>query len=156
GADNGNHLHAAQPCRRSRLCGCRPAGSPMMALLLSAKKNGVEGLPRRLMRSSSGACGAVIVILFVAMACLAPVVSPYDPLATDWGALRQAPSAAHWMGTDDLGRDVMTRVIWGSQASLLVGVFSIVLAMIVGVPLGLISGYLGGVVDGVLMRITDG
>jgi len=108
------------------------------------------------MRSSAGGIGAVIVVLFVAMACLAPVIAPYDPLATDWGALRQAPSAAHWMGTDDLGRDVLSRVIWGSRASLLVGVLSVVIAMAGGVPLGLVSGYAGGIVDGVLMRVTDG
>jgi len=117
---------------------------------------GTDSLAHRLTRSSAGSIGAVIVLLFVAMACLAPLISPYDPLAADWGALRQPPSAAHWMGTDDLGRDVLSRVIWGSRASLLVGVFSVVIAMAAGVPLGLISGYAGGIVDGVLMRITDG
>jgi peptide/nickel transport system permease protein len=117
---------------------------------------GADSLAHRLTRSSAGSIGAVIVLLFVAMACLAPVLSPYDPLATDWSALRQPPSAAHWMGTDDLGRDVLSRVIWGSRASLLVGVLSVVIAMAAGVPLGLISGYAGGIVDGVLMRITDG
>jgi peptide/nickel transport system permease protein len=117
---------------------------------------GADSLAHRLTRSSAGSIGAVIVLLFVTMACLAPVLSPYDPLATDWSALRQPPSAAHWMGTDDLGRDVLSRVIWGSRASLLVGVLSVVIAMAAGVPLGLISGYAGGIVDGVLMRITDG
>jgi len=120
------------------------------------RRVGGDRLMHRLMRSSAGGVGAVIVLLFVAMACLAPVIAPYDPLATDWGALRQAPSAAHWMGTDDLGRDVLSRVIWGSRASLLVGVLSVVIAMAAGVPLGLISGYAGGIVDGVLMRVTDG
>jgi peptide/nickel transport system permease protein len=117
---------------------------------------GADSLVHRLMRSSAGSIGTVIVLLFVTMACLAPVLGPYDPLATDWGALRQAPSAVHWMGTDDLGRDVLSRVIWGSRASLLVGVLSIAIAMAAGVPLGLISGYAGGIVDGVLMRVTDG
>jgi peptide/nickel transport system permease protein len=115
-----------------------------------------DSLLRRLMRHSAGRIGTIVVVLFVATACLAPLIAPYDPLATDWGALRQAPSAAHWFGTDDLGRDVLSRVIWGSRASLLVGVLSVALAMAVGVPLGLISGYAGGIVDGVLMRVTDG
>ncbi|HEY1384723.1 MAG TPA: ABC transporter permease [Dongiaceae bacterium] len=117
---------------------------------------GADSLAYRLARSSAGGAGATILLIFIAMACLAPVLSPYDPIATDWSALRQAPSAAHWMGTDDLGRDVLSRVIWGSRASLLVGVLSVAIAMVIGVPLGLISGYAGGVVDGVLMRITDG
>jgi peptide/nickel transport system permease protein len=108
------------------------------------------------MRHSAGRIGTIVVFLFVVTACLAPLIAHYDPLATDWGALRQAPSAAHWFGTDDLGRDVLSRVIWGSRASLLVGVLSVALAMAVGVPLGLISGYAGGIVDGVLMRVTDG
>jgi peptide/nickel transport system permease protein len=120
------------------------------------RRIGGDSVVHRLMRSSAGGVGVVIVLLFVAMACLAPVIAPYDPLATDWGALRQAPSVAHWMGTDDLGRDVLSRVIWGSRASLLVGVLSVVIAMAAGVPLGLISGYAGGIADGVLMRVTDG
>ena len=115
-----------------------------------------DSLLHRLMRHSAGRIGTIVVFLFVVTACLAPLLAPYDPLATDWGALRQAPSAAHWFGTDDLGRDVLSRVIWGSRASLLVGVLSVALAMAVGVPLGLISGYAGGIVDGVLMRVTDG
>jgi peptide/nickel transport system permease protein len=115
-----------------------------------------DSLVHRLMRNAAGRTGVLIVLAFVCMACLAPVLAPYDPLAADWGALRQAPSEMHWLGTDDLGRDVLSRVIWGSRASLLVGVFSVGLAMAVGVPLGLISGYLVGIVDSVLMRVTDG
>jgi peptide/nickel transport system permease protein len=115
-----------------------------------------DSLVHRLMRNAAGRAGVLIVLAFVCMACLAPVLAPYDPFAADWGALRQAPSEMHWLGTDDLGRDVLSRVIWGSRASLLVGVFSVGLAMAVGVPLGLISGYLGGIVDSVLMRVTDG
>jgi peptide/nickel transport system permease protein len=120
------------------------------------RRRRADSLLHRLMGHSAGRIGTIVVFLFVATACLAPLLAPYDPLATDWGALRQAPSAAHWFGTDDLGRDVLSRVIWGSRASLLVGVLSVALAMAVGVPLGLISGYTGGFVDGVLMRVTDG
>jgi peptide/nickel transport system permease protein len=126
------------------------------ALPRQDRRSASDSLMRRLMRSPAGRAGVIIVLVFVGMACLAPVLAPYDPFAADWGSLRQAPSAAHWLGTDDLGRDVLSRVIWGSRASLLVGVFSVGIAMVVGVPLGLISGYLGGIVDSVLMRVTDG
>ena len=100
--------------------------------------------------------GLMICSVFVLLAVAAPAIAPYDPLATDWGALRQAPSATYWFGTDDIGRDVLSRVIWGSRASLMAGVVSVLIAMAVGVPLGTISGYAGGVIDVVLMRITDG
>ena len=100
--------------------------------------------------------GLVICGVFVLLAIAAPAIAPYDPLATDWGALRQAPSATYWFGTDDIGRDVLSRVIWGSRASLMAGVVSVLIATTVGVPLGTISGYAGGVIDVVLMRITDG
>ena len=86
----------------------------------------------------------VICAVFVLLATAAPVIAPYDPLATDWGALRQAPSETYWFGTDDIGRDVLSRVIWGSRASLMAGVVSVLIAMAVGVPLGTVSGYAGG------------
>src|SRR5436309_531916 len=79
----------------------------------------------------------------------------YDPAAESWTAGRKGPSAAHWLGTDDVGRDVLARVIFGARASLLAGVISVAIAVSIGVPLGLISGYLGGWVDALLSRITD-
>jgi peptide/nickel transport system permease protein len=96
-----------------------------------------------------------VVGLFVAIAIFAPLISPYDPAAQSWTAVRKAPSMAHWFGTDDVGRDVLARVVFGARASLLAGVISVSIALAVGVPLGLISGYLGGWVDAVLSRITD-
>ena len=117
---------------------------------------GRAGVLRRLLRSRGGLIGLVICAVFVLLATAAPVIAPYDPLATDWGALRQAPSETYWFGTDDIGRDVLSRVIWGSRASLMAGVVSVLLAMAVGVPLGTVSGYAGGLIDIVLMRITDG
>jgi peptide/nickel transport system permease protein len=110
---------------------------------------------RRLMRGRAALAGLAIVVLFVALALLAPLVAPYDPLATDWLMVRKAPSLAHWFGTDEIGRDVLARVVWGSRASLLAGVVSVSLALAIGVPLGLVSGYLGGVLDGILMRLID-
>src|SRR5499425_1829515 len=73
--------------------------------------------------------GLALVLFFVAMALFAPWISPYDPLATSWSAVRKAPSAAHWFGTDEIGRDVLSRVIWGSRASLLAGMVSVSIAL---------------------------
>ncbi len=110
---------------------------------------------RRLAARKAALAGLAVVAFFIALAVLAPVVAPYDPLATDWLQVRKAPSAAHWFGTDEIGRDVLARIVWGSRASLLAGLVSVSLALAAGVPLGLISGYLGGVVDAILMRLID-
>jgi len=110
---------------------------------------------RRLVRRRAALAGLAVVLFFITLAVLAPLVAPYDPLATDWAAVRKAPSAAHWFGTDEIGRDVLARVIWGSRASLLAGLVSVSLAVMVGVPLGLVSGYLGGAFDGTVMRLID-
>src|SRR5207302_1590764 len=110
---------------------------------------------RRLMRRRAAVAGLAVVVLFIALAVLAPLVSPYDPLATNWALVRKAPSAAHWFGTDEIGRDVLARIIWGSRASLLAGLVSVSLALAVGVPIGLVTGYVGGIVDGTIMRLID-
>jgi len=99
--------------------------------------------------------GAVIVAFFVILAVLAPVLPIPDPTATDWGAIRKAPSATNWLGTDEIGRDLLSRMIFGAQASLLAGVVSVVIAVAVGVPYGLISGCFGGWTDQIISRITD-
>ncbi|MDH4393187.1 MAG: ABC transporter permease [Aquabacterium sp.] len=109
----------------------------------------------RLRRRRGAMLGGVVVLLFVAMALLAPWISPYDPIATSWGAIRKAPSAAHWFGTDEIGRDVLSRIIWGTQASLLAGVVSVSISLLIGVPIGLLAGFVGGWVDGLISRITD-
>jgi peptide/nickel transport system permease protein len=99
--------------------------------------------------------GLAIVLAFVLIAVLAPVIAPQDPLQTSWSAVRKAPSAQYLFGTDDIGRDVLSRVIWGARASLLAGLVSVCIAMALGVPIGLLAGYLGGWVDGVISRLTD-
>jgi peptide/nickel transport system permease protein len=99
--------------------------------------------------------GLAVIVLFVAVAVLAPVLSPYDPIATSWTAIRNAPSAAHWMGTDEDGRDVLSRVVYGARASLLAGVVSVLIAAGIGVPSGLVAGLSGRWVDAVLSRIVD-
>jgi len=96
-----------------------------------------------------------MVLFFVLLGLLAPAVAPYDPLATSWSAIRKAPSAAHWFGTDEIGRDVLSRVVWGTRASLLAGVVSVSIALGFGVPIGLVAGYAGSWVDALLSRMTD-
>jgi peptide/nickel transport system permease protein len=109
----------------------------------------------RLARRRAALFGLAVVVFFVALALAAPFIAPYDPLATDWHLVRKPPSLQHLFGTDDLGRDVLARVIWGARASLMAGIVSVGIALTVAVPLGLLSGYLGGFIDGVLMRIID-
>jgi peptide/nickel transport system permease protein len=110
---------------------------------------------RRLLRRRGAAVGLLVIVFFVALAALAPVVAPYDPLATSWSAIRKAPSAAHWFGTDEIGRDVLARVIWGARASLLAGVVSVLISLSIGVPVGLLAGYAGGKTDMLISRLTD-
>jgi peptide/nickel transport system permease protein len=109
----------------------------------------------RLVRRRGAMFGLAIVLLFVAVALCASWIAPYDPLATSWSAVRKAPSSAFLFGTDELGRDVLSRVIWGSRASLAVGLLSVCISMMLGVPIGLVAGYVGGWTDGVISRITD-
>jgi len=110
---------------------------------------------RRLLRRSGAALGVVVIAIVVTAAILAPVVAPYDPLATSWSAVRKAPSAAHWFGTDEIGRDVLSRVIWGGRASLLAGVVAALISLSIGVPIGLLAGYAGGKTDMLISRLTD-
>lgn len=109
----------------------------------------------RLVRRRGAMLGLVIVLVFVVLAVFAPFISPQDPLETSWSAVRKAPSAQYLLGTDEIGRDVLSRVIWGARASLLAGLVSVCIAMALGVPIGLLAGYLGGWVDGVISRFTD-
>lgn len=110
---------------------------------------------RKLKASRSALAGLVIIGFFVALALSAPLLPIADPVATSWSAIRKAPSAAHWFGTDDLGRDILSRMIWGAQASLMAGIFSVSLAVVIGVPFGILAGYFGGWVDLVISRVTE-
>ena len=110
---------------------------------------------RRLWKRPLALFGGAAIVFFIVMATFAPQLAPYDPAGTDFLAVRQAPSAEYRLGTDDVGRDVLSRVIFGARASLLAGVISVVIAMLMGVPLGLISGFYGGFIDELIMRFTD-
>jgi peptide/nickel transport system permease protein len=109
----------------------------------------------KLRKSRSALAGLAIILFFTLLAVAAPILPIPDPVATSWSAIRKAPSAAHWLGTDDLGRDILSRMIWGAQASLMAGIFSVAIAIVIGVPFGILAGYFGGWVDLVISRITE-
>lgn len=128
-----------------------PATGPIAAPERAAPPTGLG----RLLHEPSALTGAAIVLFFVTVALLAPLIAPYDPNAPDWMAIRTAPDAAHWFGTDDLGRDVLSRVIFGSRASLSAGIVSVAVAVLIGVPLGMFAGYFGRVTDMAISRLAD-
>lgn len=110
---------------------------------------------RRLLRHRAAMFGLAVVLAFIAIALLAPLIAPYDPARTNWAAIRKPPSELFWFGTDENGRDILSRVIWGARASLLAGVVSVAIALAAGVPIGLAAGFLGGRVDALISRFTD-
>ena len=133
-----------------------PAYSLPIGAEASAPRSGLLARAWRVGRRRPAALvGALVVLLFVVMAVGAPWLAPSDPVRTDWSKIRKAPSWAHPFGTDDLGRDSLSRVIWGARISMQAGVFSILLAMLIGVPVGLCAGYYRGALDQLVMRLTD-
>lgn len=110
---------------------------------------------RRMLRRPMPVVGLAVVLAFVVVAVAAPWIAPYDPARTDFTALRQPPSDAYPLGTDEIGRDLLSRVVHGARASLQAGVISVLIAMLLGVPLGLVAGYYGGVLDELIGRVTD-
>ena len=108
-----------------------------------------------LFRSRVGTVGLAIVVFWIAVAILAPVIAPHDPLAQDSKAINQGPSAAHWMGTDQMGRDIMSRLMYGSRTILILAPISVLCCVALGTFLGLLGGYVGGLFDESVMRILD-
>ena len=128
-----------------------PAGN----LAILQEPGSLAAFWRRLAARRSALIGLAIVVALVATAALADLVAPYDPTATDWGAVRAAPSLAHPFGGDEVGRDVLSRIIYGARASLGAGLVSVGLAVALGLPIGLVAGYAGGWIDAAIMRLTD-
>jgi peptide/nickel transport system permease protein len=131
-----------------------------MSAVVAARRSSTVGIPgwrawRRLHRRKSGRVGLAIVLLLIGTAVLAPWIAPYDPVQQSWSAVRKAPSVAHWLGTDEVGRDILSRILWGARASLLAGVVPVVIAAGIGVPVGLLAGCVGGVTDAAINRLTD-
>jgi peptide/nickel transport system permease protein len=110
---------------------------------------------RRLLKRKSAVLGLLIIVLFLLIAVFAPLIAPYDPTQQSWTSIRKPPSLQHWFGTDESGRDLLSRVVFGARASLLAGVVSVSIAVGLGVPIGLLAGYGGRWVDAVIGRITD-
>ena len=122
----------------------------------AAPRSGWLGAILRFVRQRPlGAIGAAIIVLMVAMAATADFLAPFDPLATDYGAMLAAPGAHHWLGTDAFGRDVMSRMIYGSRTALMVGLGASFLGAVFGSLIGLGSAYFGGRVDLVVQRVMD-
>ncbi|HEU4999494.1 MAG TPA: oligopeptide ABC transporter permease [Lapillicoccus sp.] len=110
---------------------------------------------RRFRKHRLAVTGLVVLVLLVLVAIFAPVLAPYDPNQVDLASFQQPPSSAHWLGTDSAGRDVLSRLIYGTQVSLTVGIAAAISAGVLGLALGLMAGILGGKVDSVIMRIVE-
>lgn len=110
---------------------------------------------RRLARNQLAVAGACILVFVAIAAVFAPSLSPEDPLEMNPTRLLGPPSAAHWLGTDEFGRDILSRVIWGARISLYVGAIAVTIAVLVGVSLGLVAGYYGGLLDDAINRVLD-
>jgi len=110
---------------------------------------------RRFLSNRAALVGGVFMGVFLLLAVLAPWVAPYDPIEQDLYNRLASPSVSHPFGTDDFGRDILSRVIYGSRVSLRIGVFAVLIALVVGTSVGLAAGYYGGLLDQVLMRLMD-
>jgi len=110
---------------------------------------------RKLRRSRLALPGLLIVLVFVFCGIFAPLIAPYDPYKNDLMNVLMPPSAENWFGTDELGRDLFSRIVYGARISLIEGVVSVALAMAIGVPVGIVSGYVGGTIDAIIMRVID-
>jgi len=110
---------------------------------------------KRFLRRRFAVAGLIVAFGFVFAAIFAPMIAPYSPSQTDFSAILEKPSAEHLLGTDELGRDILSRLIWGARASIQAGVLATLLAMAIAVPIGLIAGYYRGWIDPVISRITD-
>ena len=110
---------------------------------------------KKFLGNKSAVIGALVVGFFVLVALLAPWIAPFDPVKANFLAVRKAPSAMYWFGTDELGRDILSRIIWGARTSLMAGCMSVIIAVVIGVPLGLVAGYFQKMWDGVISRFIE-
>jgi peptide/nickel transport system permease protein len=116
---------------------------------------GRAGIAALTWRNPQARVGLMIIAFFMLLSLLAPLVAPYNPLGSDWMAVLQPPSLQHPLRTDELGRDVLSRVIWGSQTAMFAAFGSVAIALMVGIPLGVLAAHFGGLVDILVSRLTD-
>ncbi|WP_428673350.1 ABC transporter permease [Reyranella sp.] len=128
---------------------------PQAAAATAQEENPWARAWRRLKRRKGAMAALFVVVFLILLAVLAPWIAPYDPTATSFSTVRKPPSWAHWFGTDEVGRDVLSRILFGARASLSAGLVSVGIAVGAGVPLGLLAGYAGGWIDAVLSRVVD-
>src|SRR5579884_1744692 len=140
----------------------KPGRSPAIAVARSSPGELAVGTPRPrrgvwsgVFRNRNLTIGAAILLALLLAGGLAPVLTPYDPMAEDFAIALQAPSRHHPFGTDEFGRDVLTRVLYGIRIDLRVGVISVIPPFVIGVLLGALAGYFGGLADTVVMRLVD-
>ena len=108
-----------------------------------------------LARNKLALAGAIVILIIVLLAILAPFVAPFEPSDQNYDAILESPSTTHIMGTDNLGRDTFSRLLYGARISLSVGLFTQLIILFIGLPIGAIAGFAGGKVDNILMRFTD-
>jgi peptide/nickel transport system permease protein len=149
----GSAFGASPPGGRRQCPG--EAGSTASAGEVAAPAGPWRRAMRRLARRRGAMFGLAVVLGFVVLALAAPWIAPHDPVAASWGAIRKAPSPEHWFGTDEIGRDVFSRVVHGTRASLLAGLVSVSISLGLGVPIGVAAGFLGGWADALVSRLTD-
>ena len=131
------------------------ASVPSLAEETATVRRGRPGLLRLLLGRKASATGFAICLMMVLLAVAAPAIAPYDPIKIAPTAILKPPSSAHWFGTDELGRDVLTRIIYGARVSIAVGAIAITIALCCGVVFGMMSGYYGGWIASVIMRAMD-
>ena len=131
------------------------ATQPVSSSKESLKPRTRSPFVKKFLGNKGAVVGAVVLIVFILAALLAPWIAPHDPLKANFLAVRKAPSMIYWLGTDELGRDLFSRLLWGARSSLLAGGVSVAIAMAIGVPLGLLAGYFGGKLDAVISRIME-
>ena len=127
----------------------------MWPTVSSTRASGIADTLRRFARHRGALAAAIFLLLLTVAAALAPQLMPRDPLAQDLGAILAKPTPGHPLGTDDLGRDVLARIVYGARLSLAASLMAVAIAAVLGVPFGLIAGYAGGRTDDAIMRVND-